>query len=224
MRRARPILGFLCRFVVVFGLLVAPWPVWPEIYAQCLAKSATFVYGSFGSKGIVLFASNPPDNKQFDTIIYLGNRETLGADRSGPTATYSFNGRLLAYFPTALIIGLILAMDFGWRRRLGALLWGLVSIHVFIAFLLGLVLCWMCCARPELGLFDVSPFWNSVVSFLFGFFVAHINTRFSAVVLIWILIAFRRDDWFKIPGREGNRAGRSEKPTAETRTPSTENA
>lgn len=236
MCRARPILGFLCRFVIVFGLLVAPWPGWPETYALCLQKSATtifgaygsksiitidygkgnqplkVVFGSFSSKGIVAFTRNPAGEKRvntvLDTIIYVGNREqAMDVIHGGPTAAINFSSRTMVYLPTALVIALILATGIGWRRRLCALVWGLVWIHVFTVFLLGLMIVMIICAHPELGLFEVSPFWQKVVSLLYEFFFVRFGALSATAVLIWIIVTFRRDDWIKILGQKKADAG-----------------
>jgi hypothetical protein len=179
MCRARTILGFLGRFVIVFGLLTAPWPGWPEIYARCVRKTATAVYGTFGSEGIVQFAPNPSGEKTVDTIIYVRNREKLGADEPGTVGSHEFDCRVGAYFPTALVIALVLATQISWRRRLAALGWGI-------------------CDRPSLGLFAVSPFWRRVVSFWYEIFIALLGGRYAAAVLIWILVSIRRDDWITL--------------------------
>ena len=200
MFRAKPILGFLCRFVLVFGLLTAPWPGWPETYARCLRKCATAVSGAFGSKGIVKFAPNPAGARTVDTIICVRNREKLGANESGPMGFHEFDCRVGAYFPTALVIALVLATRISWRRRLSALAWGLVWIHVLIAFLLGLMIVLTICDLPSLGLFVLSPFWRKTVSFWYGIFVALLGGRFAAAVLIWIGVTFRRDDWINLLG------------------------
>lgn len=208
MRRARPILGFLCRFVIVLGLLAAPWPGWPETYARCLQKGATAVYGSFGSKGIVEFAPDTSGDKTCDTVICVRNREKPDASHSRRSV---FSSRITAYFPTALVIALVLATGIGWRRRLCALAWGLVWIHVFIAFLLGLMIATIICAFPELELFKVSSFWRELVLLLGKLFLTYQNAFCAVAFLIWMVVTFRRDDWIKILGQEGAGAGQQGK-------------
>ncbi|MGA2242544.1 MAG: hypothetical protein ABSH11_11005 [Verrucomicrobiota bacterium] len=199
----------MCRFVIVFGLLIAPWPGWPETYARCLQKSATTVFGSFGSKGIVTFTWNPSGekwlHKVFDTTIYVSNREQISASYPWPGAvycTYSFSSRAMAYLPTALVVALVLATGIGWRRRLWALVWGLVWIHLFIAFLLWLIIVMMICMDPVIDLFEVSPFWQKAVLLLREFFFNNASMPLATAVLIWMVVSFRRDDWSSILGKK----------------------
>jgi len=118
----------------VFGLLIAPWPGWPRIHTWCLAKGATAIYGSFGSKALSALPGPSADGRA--VTIRVGNREHVGSNHSGRAASLVFNGRLLAYFPAALAMALVLATDIDGRGGSGAggvLLW----VHVFIALLLG---------------------------------------------------------------------------------------
>jgi hypothetical protein len=227
MPHVRPITGFLCRFVIVFALLVAPWPGWKQVYARFLRNSASTLlgsygpngihstihpdantsvsvdFGSFGSKAIVAFAPNPMADKAHDTIVYVANRRQAEAGGEWSVKSCAFNSRYLAFLPTALMIALILATEVGWLRRLGALLWGLVWVHVFISFQLGLMILVKLCANPQISQFQVSPFWQRIVSLFYECFVEHIGTNLAAVVPIWILVTFRRDDWVKLLGKEG---------------------
>lgn len=203
MSRAKPLLGFLCRFVIVFGLLTVPWPGWQETYARCLQKCATAVYGSFGSKGRVEFMPNPlapaAAGRSTDTIICVGNREQLNADGVGPKSAIEFECRLEAYLPTAMVIALVLATRISWRRRLWASAWGLLWINLFIAFLLWAVILAAICYDPSLGLFSVSPFWQEVLEYTQEVLV---RGRYAAAVLIWIIVTFRRDDLTSFLGKE----------------------
>ena len=203
MCRVSPIFGFLCRFVIVFGLLIAPWPGWPEAYARCLQKSATTVYGSFGSKGIVRFVRSPDGDKRGDTIVYVANRDKLDRRHDGPSVARTFfDSRAMGYFPTAFLIALALATNLGWRRRLCALAWGLLWIHLFIALLLGLAIITLIGACPSLGVVDVPLFWWKFAWFIFALFSSRQAAPFAMAGLIWMVVTFRRDDWPHIFGKE----------------------
>jgi len=127
------------------------------------------------------------------------------ASHRGLATCFSFSSRTMAYLPTALVIALVLATGIGWRRRLCALAWGLVWIHVFIVFLLGLMIVMIICAHPELGLFEVSPFWQMTLSLPWEFFLNRTGTPLATTVPIWMVVTFRRDDWLHILGN--NKAG-----------------
>jgi hypothetical protein len=94
--------------------------------------------------------------------------------------------------------------------------WGLVWIHAFIAFSLGVVIVRIICGSSSLGLFEVSPFWQKVVSFLYASFVEPPGVRLGVAVLIWIVVTFRRDDWVKLLGNEAASTGEPVRSTRNT--------
>ena len=200
MLRAKPILGFLGRFLLVFALLVAPWPGWTEAYARVLRKAAKAVYGSFGSKGVVVFRPNPEGDRTMDTVIYVGNRERLNARQGGEAARFTFNSREVAYFPTALVIALVLATGLPWRRRAWALGWALVGIHLFVVGLLGLMIFQTVDTHPWLGLFQLPLLGGKIVSILCEILLTYSGATLAVTVLIWILATFRRDEWIGLLG------------------------
>jgi hypothetical protein len=198
MFQLKPILAFLGRFALVFAVLAVPWPGWPETYAKALRTAARALYGSFGAKGVVLFKPNPSGGRELDTMILVGNRDQLDAQGRGKAAQVPFNSRYVAYLPTALVVALVLATGLSWRRRLPALGWGLLAAHVFIAWLIWLMIVALIDAQPWLNLLKLSPFWHWLVGALHEVFHVYLGARFAVAVLIWILVTFRRDDWSKL--------------------------
>jgi hypothetical protein len=189
--------------VIVFGLVAAPWPGWPETYARYLQDSATAVFGSFGSRGVVGFDRSPYGDNRGDTIIYVGNRDKLGGRHDGPsTVSTVFDSRTVCYFPTAFVIALVLATGISWRRRFWALAWGLLWVHLFIALLLGLAIITTIGACPSLGVVNVPRLWEWFAWFITGLFFNRQAAPFAVAVLIWIVVTFRRGDWIHILGKE----------------------
>jgi hypothetical protein len=108
----------------------------------------------------------------------------------------------MAYLPTALLIALVLATGIGWRRRLWALAWGLLWVHVFIAFLMGVMIVVVIWANPELDLFQASQSWQKAVWLLNECFGNRVGTPLIMAVLIWMVVTFRREDWINILGQK----------------------
>lgn len=195
---ARPILAFVARFTLVFGLLAMPWPGWPETHAQFVRKSVGLLFRHFGSKGIVVFRPIQEGDSSLDTVVYLGNREKLDATQFGLAANLRFSIRYVAYFPAALVVALVVATGIPWRRRALALLSGLAGMHALIVFWVWLMLLSLAHAHPELDLFQLPRFWHAIVTALYEIFVTYLGARFAASVVIWLLVTFRRDDWKKL--------------------------
>ncbi|MEJ0001104.1 MAG: hypothetical protein WDO13_19275 [Verrucomicrobiota bacterium] len=73
-----PAAGFLLRFVLIFGLLIAPWPGWNAAYAGYFRTVGQWAF-SGGGKRLVVFVPNTVGT--LDTRLKLGNRDLL--DPSG---------------------------------------------------------------------------------------------------------------------------------------------
>jgi hypothetical protein len=93
-------------------------------------------------------------------------------------------------------MALILATPVSWRQRGWALFWGLLLIHLFILFSLQVAI-WE--EYPALSLTDFSPFWKSVVDALNYTLITQLGASFSVPILIWILVAIRRENLFGTP-------------------------
>src|ERR1700690_2560172 len=130
------ILGFLIRFVLVFGLLILPWPEWNELYGQGFRAVGNAVFARDGEKRILYFEAHR-QTKGFSTIdtrITIGNRDLVDSTGKGLAARLGLDTRSVGWIPTALTIALIMATPVPWRRRAWAMLWGLILIEGFILF------------------------------------------------------------------------------------------
>ncbi len=192
----KPVRGFSFRLVLVYVMLIIPWPGLEEAYATLFRAGGTFVFGSFGSEGVVRFLqSDLPDNSTRDTLIVFSTRKPLhpnGYMRIKKTCTSSRYG---GYIPTILVIALILATPISWLRRAWTLLWGMGLVHTFIAFRLLVKIFYLLSGDPEVPLFVLNPFWETVLNFAYDIFVFRLGSSFVIPIFIWILVTFRREDW-----------------------------
>ncbi len=121
-----PALGFLLRFVLIFGLLIAPWPGWDLGYSrffQSLGRMAFNLRGETPRK--VMFQPASGEYPSLDTRIILENTELAdrGEKKNCVRAT-EIDSRSIGWVPTALTAALVLATPIPWRRRLTALAGG----------------------------------------------------------------------------------------------------
>jgi hypothetical protein len=123
----KAIVGFFVWFLIVYGALMALWPVVADEYGAFFRASGAMIFGSFGSTRTVRFQTLAEPDGTNDTSLTIRNR---AAPKSMELHTSS---RRVGYFPTVILAGLILATPVPWRRRALALLWGLLLIHGFIS-------------------------------------------------------------------------------------------
>jgi hypothetical protein len=189
------IIRFFCLFLLVFGLLMAPWPRLGRAYTRFYSTSAAFLFGSFGSKGIVRF--EPLSDSEYDLNVSLYNRARPGPDGGIAGIQTRHNSRLAGYIYVAFLTALILATPIPWRRKGWALFWGIILIHGLVASKLALRILYAFNNKP-LSMFALNPFCKRVLSITHQAFAVNVTFGFIVCVFIWILVSFRRRDWVKI--------------------------
>ena len=122
-----------------------------------------------------------------DTLMVLMNRRTPGSIGRMRTSSRS------AYWPTAMLIALVLATQLSWSRRGWALLWGLLLIHPFIALRLTLTVTAGGFAVPDkvYALFQPSEFWQRVLNGGRSIISDNPTVSFVVPAFIWFLVALR---------------------------------
>jgi hypothetical protein len=191
MRPPRTIAVFLCSFVLVYGLLILPWPGWNRVYSRYLQALGRMVFVGNGDRRILRFSSGTDLPGSLDTRITLANRDRLDPAGRGSVRILGLDARGIGWVPTALLVALILATPIPWRRRGWALFRGLLGVHVFILFSLGIYI-WN--ESTELSLVALAPFWKTVADGLEETLITQLGASFVVPALIWILVAFGRQD------------------------------
>ena len=125
--------GFALRFVLVFGVLIAPWPGWNLVYSHYFQAMGSMAFNPAGeSNRSVVFQSASGQVPELDTRVTLKNAALADSSGKGLTLHTELDSRSIGWLPTALTIALVLATPIPWPRRLGALAGVLVLIHLFI--------------------------------------------------------------------------------------------
>ena len=193
------IIRFCCLFLLVFGMLMAPWPGLGRAYTTFYRAGAAFLFGSFGSTGIVRF--DPVSDSNHDMNITLYNRARLDPDGDVVAIRTRHSSRHAGYMYGAFLTALILATPIGARRKGWALFWGMILIHGLIASKLALRIFYAFNNRP-LSMFVLNSFCRRVLSITHQAFAVNVTFGFIACVFIWILVSFRRRDWVSIASRD----------------------
>ena len=194
---------FFCLFMLAFGLLMAPWPRLGRAYTRFYSAGAAFLFGSFGSTGIVTF--EPLHDSEYDLHVTLYNRAQVGPDGDGVAIQTRHSSRHAGYMYVAFLAALILATPIPARRKGWAIFWGMILIHGLVASQLALRILHAFHNRP-LSMFVMSTFGKRVLSIAHQAFAVNVTFGFVVCVFIWILVCFRRRDWARIVSR--GRTGR----------------
>jgi hypothetical protein len=157
----KQVIGFLCVFVLVYGLLMSPWPSLGAAYSRIYRAGAALLFESFGSKGVVRFEEL--SDEEYDTKIVFYSRDQVSPDgKMVPIGFMRHSSRRSAYIYAAFLTALILATPISWNRKGWALLWGMILVHGFIVFNLAI---WILYGSVAFQLDSISfrPFFVCVI-------------------------------------------------------------
>ena len=186
------IAGFLARFILVYGLLILPWPGLKAAYGSYFRTLTRIAFTRGNGKRILrVEAAREGTTHALDTRLTVVNRALLDAHGSGPAMVLELDMRAVAWLPMVLVGALILATPIPWRRRGWALVWGEVLTHGFVLFSLAVYIWNEADASTGLSLARFSPFWKSVMNGLEETLITQLGASFAVPVLIWILVTFR---------------------------------
>lgn len=190
----KPLMAFVCRVLLIYALLMAPWPGLEEAYRHLFSVSNSFLLGSFGSEGIVYFEPILEPTGRLDTMLTLTNHDQLRRE-DGLFGVAWVSSRYSSYMAIAFVMALILSTPIPTRRQAWALLWGLLLIHGFVIFKLTILILCTYKQHTDISPFVFSPFWANVLDILHTMIANNFNLSLLIPVPIWILVSFRSQEW-----------------------------
>ena len=211
MRSPRHVGRFLLGVVILYGLLIAPWPGVATWYAIGFRNVGNAVFGRFGDRGLVRFRPIGPDERlrrgtqDWDTEFMLEIRGQPGA-----TGVW-YNSWQAGYIPTALLASLVLCTPVPWKRRWWAFGWGMLLVNCFVLIRVGALILWKFRATDYPGLYAVSPGMEETLARLSNLVSLSPVTSCVVPVLLWMLLTPRRADWAAVFGMEEHRLPRTNK-------------
>jgi len=189
----RVILISLLKFMILFGILIAPWPGLKESYGSYFRALGGAVFHHEEGKRILSFEPKLRTRglASMDSQIVLANRELLDAQGHGPVRVLGIDSRSIGWIPTALTLSLILASPVPWKRKGISFIYGLLLIQIYILFVIAIFI-WN--QSTLLQLLTFSPFLKTIADALEYTLVNQMGAGFTAAVAIWILVTFRLKD------------------------------
>lgn len=137
-----------------------------------------------------------------ETLMVLKDRRVPGA-----IGLLRTSAEHLGYWPTAMFLALLIAKPLQWQRKGWALLWGMLLIHLFIAWRLSLTIAenGFALKEKQYHLFTLSDAWMARLSDAVDVFVHNPTVGFMVATVIWFLVAFTKEDWARLRAlREGD--------------------
>lgn len=177
-----------CLVGLLYGLMVLPWPGVRAGYAAFFRAGGNGIYPSLIPGGTVKLHPLREPKGQLDTVMVLRNL------RSSKERRFMTSSQKPGYLSTALVVALVLATPLPWRRRLWALLWGLILVTGFVACVTFVIVLYPFRAGG-LALFGPPAPWDSVLAVCYTVATSSVVTWFIAPIFLWGLVCFQRSDW-----------------------------
>lgn len=205
----KTILGFCLRLVLVYIVLMIPWPGVARAYGLLYRIGGDLVFGTFSFGADVHFQAADASDGNWDTKVIIKNH------RSGATGTLPSSSRHMGYIPTAVFVSLVLATPIVWKRKRQALFWGFLWVNIYVAFRVWLSIFDALSGQGPGALYALSPFWKQILDDVRHVVAIVPANWFVAPVFIWILVSFRSEDWtrFSEPGKPAKKKTPASSPT-----------
>ena len=190
--------GVFLRCMIYYGLLVAPWPGVMDGYRAFFRAGGNLLFHSIGSTGSVSFEPIPSRDHTKDTKLVLSKQPATPTDPRPVRRDMAIKCVYIGYRPTAFLVALVLAAPVPWRRRLWALLWGLVLVNAFAALRVTLQLLDAFSDPNLLALFSLAQPLKITLKILVLVFFHAPEMHYIVPAFIWLLVTFRRGDLRKM--------------------------
>ena len=184
---------FFLKVLLAYVAFVALWeatPVrewYPAGFQAC--GSTVFRAFTFGDYGKVWMQPRDNPTAIWDSELRFENLKT------GSRGTLPFGSHAWGYATTIMVLSLILATPVPWRRRLPAVLTGLVMVHAWIGFEIWLAVINTFSQPSELAVYRLNAPIRTSLAFITEMVTKSTVTRYSVATVIWALAAFRSGDW-----------------------------
>lgn len=192
---AKTISLFVLRIVVIYSLLMIPWPGLTQAYHSLYCKAGNAMFYRFGDSCRVTFSPLEQRTSGKDTELLLDIRHPKRGRAGGKL---KIDAMYLGYKPTIFLMALILATPIPWSRRWRSLVWGLVMVNAFIAFRVWIQLMATLSNPKALSLYELPTWVYAILSGTARVLLQSPATSYIVPVFIWGLVAIRFDDISKI--------------------------
>ncbi len=180
--------GFLLRFLVLYLVLMMPWPGVETAYRAVFAKGSALLYGNLGEYYDVTTVEAATDAKGPDVVIVVPRRDMDKLVELG------ISSREVGYLASVVVVSLMLATPVAWRRRLWILGLGFALTCLFVIVRLLALVVYTRMADADILNGAVEPgAYQEAIAAVAKFVGFGQPMSYIVPIIIWMLVAVRRD-------------------------------
>ena len=198
--------GFLLRFLLLYLLLMMPWPGVETNYRDAFVKGGELLYRNLGE----YYDIRPPDSetkdKGPDVVIVVPRRDMEKLVELG------ISSREVGYLASVVVVSLMLATPVAWRRRLWILGLGFAFTCVFVIVRMLPLVAYTRKADADILNGVVEPgVYEEAIAAVAKFVGFGQPMSYIVPIIIWILVAVRRDVVVQLLPELGRSAAQNER-------------
>jgi len=186
--------------MVVYSLFLALWVGINDWYPTKLQAVGTAAFKqailSTHSRWIVVLNPVTPKVDRFDTSLAVLNRDTHALGQQ------SLSSLSMTYLPMAMTLSFILATPVSWKRRLIAVILGLLLVGAWISLALFFMVLNAYCGPPPLGMYTLGAWITKPIGFVTWVLSVSTVPQFVVPVFFWLLVTFRGEDFLRLTDPE----------------------
>lgn len=191
MLRNKSIFYFLIKAIIIYAILSLPISFYDALYGAFYRNCCNRLFAKIDDTG---FANFKAAKGAYDTQINIGNYKQVSTDNKATLAVRHVNAHYSGFLPTALFISLLLATPIPLRRKAVSFIFGFVLVTCFIMLKQWILLINICQNTAWLDLYELSEKQLKLLDYFYPKLIPYLGTSWFFVVVIWLLVSFKRDD------------------------------
>lgn len=174
----------VARFVVVFGLLMAPWPRGREVVRNLFQGELKWL-STWVVPRMVVHVETLQDSAHegIDTQVSMADPRKMNPDGSVEVSGVTLDTRSVGWIPQVMLLALIAATPMGWKERTRAAVIGMVLLNAVLVFTFAAALAF---AHPA----GHPPWVHTVISHVYDVTVQNLWFSFLFPTVLWYLLCF----------------------------------
>lgn len=183
--------AFFFLSLIIYGVLAMPWLGLQGVYRAGFCKVGNIVFGSyrFADIGSAYFQENPTLEGEKDVTIRM--QKLRGRRVRG---VLDINSALTGYRALVFFVAMVVATPIAWKRRVWALVWGMLLVNAFVALRVWLKLYDAFSNPGPAHFFKLGESTKELLHWCTLMLYTAPEMNFIIPAFIWLLVSFRRND------------------------------